>query len=117
MKNASRVLNVEGFSIHIYANRKGTAESDLVRTTCPFCGDQLCIFDCDQSQAEGSSEEVQARLEFNAGLDMLESLILAHACEGVNVEDERYRNGIRAVLDAMREQLNLVEDALYDKKV
>jgi hypothetical protein len=38
---------------------------------------------------------------YNAAIDGLESLVLAHACAGINVEDHRYVAGIAAALEAI----------------
>jgi len=38
---------------------------------------------------------------YNASIDGLESLVLAHACAGINVEDPRYVAGIATALEAI----------------
>lgn len=38
---------------------------------------------------------------YNSTIDGLESLVLAHACAGVDVEDPRYVAGIAAALEAI----------------
>lgn len=38
---------------------------------------------------------------YNSAIDGLESLVLAHACAGINVEDHRYVTGIAAALEAI----------------
>jgi hypothetical protein len=38
---------------------------------------------------------------FNAAIDGLESLILAHACAGVNVRSPAYLEGIETAVDAI----------------
>jgi hypothetical protein len=38
---------------------------------------------------------------YNSAIDGLESLVLAHACAGVDVEDPRYVAGIAAALEAI----------------
>ena len=39
--------------------------------------------------------------QFNAAIDGLESLILAHACAGVNVESPAYVEGIETAVEAI----------------
>lgn len=39
--------------------------------------------------------------EYNAAIDSLESLILAHACAGVDVESPAYVEGIETAVDAI----------------
>jgi hypothetical protein len=48
---------------------------------------------------EDFGAEYQA--SFNSAIDGLESLVLAHACAGINVEDHRYVAGIAAALEAI----------------
>jgi hypothetical protein len=43
-------------------------------------------------------------IEYNLGIDGLESLLLAHACAGVNVEDPKYLAGIEAAIEAVYNQ-------------
>ncbi len=38
---------------------------------------------------------------YNAAINGLESLVLAHACTGINVEDHRYVAGIATALEAI----------------
>jgi hypothetical protein len=50
----------------------------------------------------------KAEAEFkdaDIALDALESLILAHACEGIDVASEAYQNGIQTALDACANNL------------
>ena len=41
---------------------------------------------------------------YNAAIDGLESLILAHACAGVNIESPAYLEGIETAVDALAKQ-------------
>lgn len=82
-------------------NDCGCIEHALTRETCPYCNQWDCNFSCDESQSEADDDEVIGRLAFNAGLDVLESLVISHACAGVDVEDSRYRAGLVDTLEAM----------------
>jgi len=42
---------------------------------------------------------------YNTALDALESLILAHASEGIDVTSEAYQNGVQTALDAIANNL------------
>ena len=42
-----------------------------------------------------------ANRQYNAAIDGLESLILAHACAGVDVESPAYVEGIETAVDAI----------------
>lgn len=41
---------------------------------------------------------------YNAAIDGLESLILAHSCEGIDILDQRYINGIVTTIDAIAQE-------------
>ena len=45
--------------------------------------------------------EAEYRQDYNSAIDGLESLILAHACAGIDVQDARYVAGIGAALEAI----------------
>ena len=45
--------------------------------------------------------EAEYRQEYNSAIDGLESLVLAHACSGIDVRDGRYVAGIGAALEAI----------------
>jgi hypothetical protein len=99
-------INLNGMKVLVSPNGGGNVVSSIERMTCPFCGEMECIFSCDQSQADGEEGEVQARLEFNASIDAIESLVLAHACEGIDVASESYQNGLQAALDTINAYVN-----------
>jgi len=44
-------------------------------------------------------DDTEGCAEYNAALDALESLILAHACEGIDVASEAYQNSILTTLE------------------
>jgi len=83
----------------------GSINSDLHdRKVCPGCGKELCMFDCHYSQGvleDGESDDdVRNRLRFHGMMDALESMILAHACAGIDVTDPDYIEGIEIAVDA-----------------
>ena len=45
--------------------------------------------------------EAEYRQDYNSAIDGLESLVLAHAFAGIDVQDVRYIAGIGAALDAI----------------
>jgi hypothetical protein len=45
-----------------------------------------------------------ANRQFNAAIDGLESLILAHACAGIDVESPAYIEGIETAVEAIANQ-------------
>jgi hypothetical protein len=52
------------------------------------------------SDLKGPGKTTAQRL-FNAAIDGLESLILAHACAGVDIESPAYVEGIETAVDAI----------------
>ena len=45
--------------------------------------------------------DAEYRQDYNSAVNGLESLVLAHACAGIDVEDARYVAGLGAALDAI----------------
>lgn len=53
-------------------------------------------------------EEVHAGVEtcfYNDQIDIIESMILAHACSGIDVSNQSYLNGIQIVVDKISNDL------------
>jgi len=80
--------------------------NDLARETCPSCGERFCQFSCDGSQGadENNTEdenEVLARIQWNAAADGIESLVLALACVGVDVESKKFQDSVTAAIDGI----------------
>jgi hypothetical protein len=83
----------------------GSIESGLPRETCPSCGLADCVNDCDGAQGadennDESEEDAVARQRYNAFVDAIESIALAHACAGVNISDPAYAAGLETALEA-----------------
>ncbi len=85
--------------------------STLERETCPCCTLPECALDCEASKTENkeSVEDVQNRLLFNLGLDVIEAytgaLVVALREKGFNLEDENlkeaFKESIETTLDAI----------------
>ena len=58
-------------------------------------------------ESEGLKEDLDNPLydNYNSAIDGLESLVLAHACEGVDVTDTKYVEGIETALEAIANNL------------
>lgn len=87
----------------------GRIVSGLDREACPSCGVAGCNNECDGSQGadehnEESEDDVRGRLSYNVFCDALESIVLAHACAGVDVETKQYVAGLETALDAASNQ-------------
>lgn len=48
-----------------------------------------------------SLKEDRRPSRYNAALDAVESLVLAHACAGINVCESKYVEGVQTTLDAI----------------
>jgi hypothetical protein len=89
---------------------RGEIDSTLQREVCPSCNDVDCCFECDGSQgadADNKEDEpaVSTRLQYNGFLDAVESIALAHACAGIDVQDARYVQGLETALQAAENTL------------
>ena len=74
-----------------------------IYATCVKCGRQNCLYQCDGSligQVE-EEEEVVDRIRGNGAIDAILSLILAHACAGIDIESPAYLEGIETAFDAI----------------
>ena len=83
----------------------GSIESGLPRETCPSCGQADCVNECDGAQGADennteSEEDAIGRQRYNAAVDALESILLAHACAGIKVDEPAYVAGLETALDA-----------------
>lgn len=79
-----------------------TCNSDCYKT-CPACGERHCLYQCDGSHEESveSEKTVSGRHRFNGAIDGILSLILAHACAGIDIESSAYLEGIETAFDAI----------------
>ena len=92
-------------------------ESSLPREVCPVLVEPDCNCYCDGSHGaddnnDESEEDVLGRLQYNAILDALESMVLAHACAGIKVDDPRYITGLETILEACGNSLMLHQSAV-----
>jgi hypothetical protein len=88
-------------------NPHPTIHSDH-KEPCPSCGLD-CPGGSDPELCPESKQdliEFCRRIEYNAAIDGLESLILAHYCAGIDVEKPSYVEGIQTVLDAFGNNLD-----------
>ena len=86
--------------VQVDDNGAGQITSGLNRETCPSCGLPDCCFSCDGSQSGEYEDTAAGRLAFNGLVDGIESLVLAHACAGIDVSEPRYVEGIKTTLNA-----------------
>ena len=109
-------LQSYGIVLTVDENNPGVGKieaSDLQQSACPHCEGFECCFTCDESQAGGfsktsiteSEEEVSTRLKYNGAIDGIESMILAHACAGIDVTTPDYLEGIETAVEAVGNNL------------
>lgn len=55
--------------------------------------------------AKNMYEEIGTYYHHNATVDAIEAMVLAHAISGLDVTQERYKEGIRAALEAAEKEL------------
>ena len=86
----------------------GSISSDL-KEICPHCKDLLCDFDCEEAQEWASdrdmdcqddkNEELRDKRDYNRMIDVIESMVLAHAVAGIDVESPAYIEGIETAVN------------------
>jgi hypothetical protein len=96
------VLKVYGEPIRLHLGPGAACvESKLPRETCTRCGHAGCgLSDCAHGCGGPFPEETIDRLRYNAILDAIERLVLAHALAGVDVQASGYVSGIETMLEA-----------------
>lgn len=78
----------------------GNISSDL-HEKCPVCGADNCYRDCPRKFNELEDEdEMEERLDFNKRMDALESIILAHACAGIDISSPAYVEGVETAVES-----------------
>ena len=82
--------------------------SDDCYETCPKCSQRNCIWQCDGSHLEQveTEDEVLARIQYNSAVDGILSLVLSHACAGINIDTEEYWNTIETAFESAANNLN-----------
>jgi len=109
----TKTIKLAEFGIEINIVEGGASISSDLKEVCPYCKKIECY--CPKCEAwynsiQDSSDEIEKlvkeenRKSFNISIDALESLILAHACAGIDVEAYGYVEGIRTTLDAISTQ-------------
>lgn len=108
-----------GITVKLADNGYGEVESDIPHETCPFCGQSSCVYSCDESQAGGFTDEGKAsaededalreRLQSNAAIDAVESLVLALAVaferRGMEIPKDVIDEAITTTFDALSNNL------------
>lgn len=96
-------------SIVVTTDQKGGGSicSNGIKEVCPFCGRQDCYAACDDIQELPTTDrdeaclDADARIPFNSAIDGMESLILAAACEGVDIGSSAFLKAIETTIEAI----------------
>ncbi len=88
----------------------GNITSDL-KETCEHCNDVNCHFDCSKALEYtvdkdfkihlSKQREFMAKILYNHSIDVVESMILAHAMANIDIESTAYVEGIETVIDKL----------------
>lgn len=94
-------LSCFGITLQVDSRGGGNVTSDL-KEACPACNRLDCYLDCDLSQSdESEGDDATNRRLYNAAMDAVEALVLAHACARIDVTSPAYVEGVEtAVLAA-----------------
>mgnify|MGYP005615704009 CR=1 FL=1 len=79
---------------------QGDIFQGLTREVCIACGKADCFRTCGTSVRTESLGDALGRIAYNAFLDAIESVALAHACAGVDIGTDEYVEGMNTALEA-----------------
>ena len=79
---------------------------DALYEICPKCSTKDCIWSCEGAHLGEveTEDDMRRRHQFNGAIDGILSMILAHACAGIDVESPAYLEGIETALHAAGEK-------------
>ena len=77
----------------------GGSISSSLQENCPDCGSASCYGHCDDGKE--SEDDYFGRADFNRIMNGIESLILAQAQAGVDVESPAYFEALETAIDAI----------------
>lgn len=111
MKQTLHTIELPCFRMKITVKgNSGTIESDL-KGICPHCRNPQCNMSCDrflEYKSDRDKEMQQAKeqeaIDFQRcriAMDSIESIVLAHAVAGVDVEHYAYIEGIETACNAI----------------
>lgn len=82
------------------SNGSGSIASNL-KEKCPSCGSEAYCYQETKLCPTNELLQGNSRILFNMCIDAIESLILAHACAGINISSKKYVEGLQTALDAI----------------
>ena len=102
-------LGIFGIEIDVHDCEALAIRSEL-QTDCPHCSKPDCFFDCDESQHEDSQEtevEARERLEKNRAYDGIETMLLALAGIGINLDTPAYKQAIEDAVGSVENNIDI----------
>lgn len=104
-----------GITISTTGDGGGSMSSLIPRETCPYCGQEDCLYSCDESQAGGFNSEkdededeeetLRNRIAGNAEADAVESfvlaLVMAYERRGMIIPKDVIEEAITTTFDAI----------------
>ena len=97
----------QGITVHVDGT-SGVVEANI-KDVCPYCQKDDCYSNCDESAGDisglESKEQMQDRHNYNMMMDVVESMVLTHACSGIDVGSEEYIKGVKGTIDAITNNL------------
>lgn len=100
MKNIT--IKIDGYIIQIESFRNGGTIKSNLKENCPICGAE-CYGACESisSGEVEAPEDLDSRRMFNTAMDAVESVVLAHACAGLDVQSKEYVEGLKTAIEAI----------------
>jgi hypothetical protein len=84
----------------------GAGISSELHEPCPCCGGFDCYRDCADTThiMLEDEDDMEERLDFNKRMDAIESMVMAHACAGIDIMAPAYIEGIETAVQACGNQ-------------
>ena len=89
-------LSCFNIEVQLDVNKKGGGSIISNLHDKEFLDEQEELF----TSIKNEIEDLEGKIQFEAAIDAIESIILAHACAGVDIEDSAYIEGIESVVQA-----------------
>ncbi len=106
---SSKTIELPCFGITLTVRDGGGTIKSSLKELCPYCGIPDCFFHCPtsrQDRTQDAQDEVHARIKFNSIIDGIESLILAAACQGIDVATPAFLAAIETAVQAAERVFN-----------
>ena len=103
-----KIIELDCYGIKVTLDDKGGGLlTSCLKDVCK-CGDVSCNFDCQDAMEWASdrdmdcqndkNEQLQDNKIYNEKIDIIESMVLAHAVAGIDIKSPAYLEGIETVI-------------------